>query len=335
MRGSDSNRWKRDTALCFIVLILMFLFVGLVFGLIIDQVFDTGPGFTMECIGFMFIVSLIALVACYASVEKTPDKIKGWIELSRSDNESLFACVDAMCDNLGIPTPRIYVSQDRFPNAFAIGRSPENAHICMTIGLLETVNGDELAAVLGHELSHIAHMDTLVKGIAQNCTSALTSSSMLIGLISLMFLGSFDSKGNRSGSSAGPFVLILMIIAVVMALFALVMVVTIPGACVITKGVVSRNREFLADEGSARITGNPLALASALRKMEEVCVNGTAHIKAVDAMKWTVDPNCAKGRGIMNRITSTHPSTEERIRRLEMLAKELEEEEEPLMIERR
>ena len=334
MRGSDSNRWKRDTALCFIVLILMFLFVGLVFGLIIDQVFDTGPGFTMECIGFMFIVSLIVLVACYASVEKTPDKIKGWIELSRSDNESLFACVDAMCDNLGIPIPRIYVSQDRFPNAFAIGRSPENAHICMTIGLLETVNGDELASVLGHELSHIAHRDTLVRGIAQNCTSTLTSSSMLIGLISLMFLGTFDSNGNRSSSSAGPFVLILMIVAVVMALFALVMVVTIPGACLITKGVVSRNREFLADEGSARITGNPLALASALRKMEDVCVNGTARVKAADAMKWTVDPNCAKGRGIMDRITSTHPSTEDRIKRLEMLAKELEEEE-PLMIKRR
>ena len=335
MRNSDSNRWKRDTALCFIILILMFLFVGLVFGLIIDWVFDTGPGFTMECIGFMFLVSLIALVTCYASVEKTPDKIKGWIELSRSDNESLFACVDAMCDNLDIPTPRIYITQDRFPNAFAVGRSPDNAHICMTRGLIETVNGEELAAVLGHELSHIAHRDTLVKGIARNCTSALTSSSMLIGLISLMFLGSFDSKGNRSGSSAGPFVLILMIIAVVMALFALVMVVTIPGACVITKGVVSRNREFLADEGSARITGNPLALASALRKMEDVCVNGTAHIKAVDAMKWTVDPNCAKGRGIMDRITSTHPSTEERIRRLEILAKELREEEVPLMIERR
>ena len=240
-----------------------------------------------------------------------------------------------MCDNLGVPTQRIYITQDRFPNAFAVGRSPDNAHICMTRGLIETVNGEELAAVLGHELSHIAHRDTLVKGIARNCTSALTSSSMMIGLISLMFLGSFDSKGNRSGSSAGPFVLILMIIAVVMALFALVMVVTIPGACVITKGVVSRNREFLADEGSARITGNPLALASALRKMEDVCVNGTAHIKAVDAMKWTVDPNCAKGRGIMDRITSTHPSTEERIRRLEMLARELKEEEEPLMIERR
>ena len=335
MRNSDSNRWKRDTALCFIILILMFLFVGLVFGLIIDWVFETGPEFTMECIGFMFLVSLIALVACYASVGKTPEGVKGWMELSREDNPYLFSRVDSMCDSLGIPTPRIYISPESFPNAYALGSSPDQAHICMTRGIVNTLNDEELFAVLGHELSHIAHRDTLVKGIARNCTSALTSSSMMIGLISLMFLGSFDSKGNRSGSSAGPFILILMIIAVVMALFALVMVVTIPGACVITKGVVSRNREFLADEGSARITGNPLALASALRKMEDVCVNGTAHIKAVDAMKWTVDPNCAKGRGIMDRITSTHPSTEERIRRLEMLAKELREEEEPLMIERR
>lgn len=327
MEYTDSNRWKRDTALCFITLVLMFIFVGLVFGLLMDWTFGTGPGFTMECIGFMFLVSLISLVACYLSVEKTPEGAKGWIELSRSENEALFACVDEMCRKLDIPTPRIYVTQERFPNAYAIGRSPDQAHICMTRGLVETLNSDEILGVLGHELSHIAHRDTLVKGIARNCTSALTASSILIGLISLMFLGSFDSNGNRSGSSAGPFFLILMIIAVVMALFALVMVVTIPGACVITKGVVSRNREFLADEGSARITGDPLALASALRKMEAVCIGGTAHIKAVDAMKWTVDPNCAKGRGFMNRITSTHPSTESRIQRLEKLAKEFDEEE--------
>lgn len=325
MKGSDSNRWKRDTALCFVVLILMFLFVGLVFGLLSDWIFSTGPTFTMKCIGFMFLASLVTLLGCYLAVGKTPDGARGWVELSRSDSEWLFSRVDEMCDGLGIPTPRIYVSPDRFPNAYALGRSPEQAHICMTRGLIENLNDEEVISVLGHELSHIAHRDTLVMGIARNCTNALTMSSILMGFISLMFLGSVNvNTGRRSGSSAGPLVLFLMIIAVVIALFALVMVVTIPGACIITKYAVSRNREYLADEGSARITRNPLALASALRKMESVCLNGEARVKAVDSMKWTVDPNCAKGRGFMNRITATHPSTEDRIKRLEKLAAELQ-----------
>ena len=151
-----------------------------------------------------------------------------------------------------------------------------------------------------------------------------------------MFLGSVNqSTGKRSGSNAGPLILVLLVIALAMLVFAAILVVTIPGACIITRYAVSRNREYLADEGSARATGNPLSLASALRKLEDGCAGGNATVDAADSMKWTVDPNCARKRGFMKNIMSTHPSTESRIKRLEKLSEELENEKKPIMIERR
>lgn len=328
MEYSDSNRWKRDTIFCLMTIMIMFVFVGIVFGLVFGYYLDNTEYLLPRAVAFMFLVSMVTIVACYTIVPKGCRPNKDWIELKGKEMEPLYSGIDVLCDRLKIPTPRVYVILDPYPNAFAYGRTPDKAFIVLTKGLIDTLDNDEIFAVIGHELSHIAHRDTLVKGIANNCTKALTTSSILIGLISLMFLGSVNqSTGKRSGSDAGPAVLLLLAFALIMLLFAAILVVTIPGACLVTRFAVSRNREYLADEGSARITGNPLALANALRKLENGCVNGHASMGAADAMRWTVDPNCARKRGFMNRITSTHPSTESRIQRLEKLAKEFDDEE--------
>lgn len=327
---TDSNKWKRDSAICFLTIIVMFLFVGFVFGLLFGELFDMTDYLLPRFMGIMFIISLVTILVCCITVPDTPKPVKGWLELKRCDYGPMFSAMDVMSERLCMPTPRLYISPDPFPNAYALGKSPKRAHVCLSRGLMMMflegrITDEELIGIIGHEMSHIAHRDTLVKGIAQRCTSALTSSSMIVGLISIMFLGSVNqSTGKRSGSNAGVAALFLLVIALVFIVFAAILAVTIPGACVITKFAVSRNREYLADETSARITNNPMALASALMKIDEACLNGYASVNAANAMKWTVDPNCKKKRGFMDRITDTHPSTEDRVKRLKKMAEDMD-----------
>src|SRR6478672_5397776 len=198
-----------------------------------------------------------------------------------------------------LPMPQIYVSDMTQPNAFATGRNPENAKVAVTKGILQILDERELRAVLAHELSHVANHDILVSSIAAAIGTAIT------------FLARF-AFWFGDDNNANPF---LMLVAWIFA----------PIAAAIIQMAVSRSREYQADESGAYLSKDPEALANALRKLDAVSrrVPAPATVSPATAHLLIVNPMAAlRGRGMSN-LFSTHPPTEQRIARLDRIAREL------------
>lgn len=209
----------------------------------------------------------------------------------------LYAMVGELTRRAGIPMPRLYIIPEMQPNAFATGRSPKHAAVAVTQGLLRTMNSAELEGVLAHELAHVKHRDILTASVAATLAGAITVLARMVGY-ALMF-GGRDNE-DRGGAWGGLF---LMIVA--------------PIAAVLIQLAISRSREFAADEGAARLTGNPMGLASALRKLGAL----TQRVPMETAQPSTASlmiANPFAGGGFM-RLFATHPPIEERIARLEAL----------------
>src|SRR4029077_2480390 len=200
---------------------------------------------------------------------------------------------------------RVYVMDSPQPNAFATGRNPQHATVCATTGLLNTLNREEIAGVIGHELAHVRNHDTLTMTITATIAGAI---SMLAQLG--MFFGAFG--GNRDNNNSG-----LGVVG------SLLMLVLAPSAAMIVQMAISRTREYAADNLGARISGRPDALATALVKisrMAEAVPNDTAETHPTTAPLFIVNP--LSGRG-MDNLFSTHPSTQNRVAALETVSREM------------
>ncbi len=230
-------------------------------------------------------------------------------EVTPQDQARLHNIVEGLSIAAGIPKPRVYVIPEQAPNAFATGRNPEHSSVAVTEGLLATMNRVELEGVIGHELSHVVDRDILVGTVVATLVGAVV-------LISEFFMRSWwwgGVRGRRGGDRSGG-----GIEAIIFAV-GLALLVLAPIIGQIVRLAVSRQREFLADAQGALLTRYPPGLASALRKIGAAsgvpmrsANNATAHL-------WLNQPSRVQGEGMgpLEKLFSTHPPIEERIRRLE------------------
>lgn len=213
----------------------------------------------------------------------------------------LHAIVRELARRAGIPKPRVYLIPTYQPNAFATGRNPEHAVVAVTHGILDVLSERELRAVLGHEIGHVKNRDILVASVAATIAAAVSYLAQVLQF-SLLFGGGRDREG-EGGSALG-------------GLFAILVA---PLAATLVQLGISRSREFLADERGAQLSGDPEALASALRKLEHGARRVPVAVEPATASLFIVNPLAATG-GSLLRLFSTHPSTEERVARLMEMA---------------
>lgn len=219
--------------------------------------------------------------------------------VTRQQAPELVDMVAALAQRAGLPMPKVYVLETEQPNAFATGRSPENAAVAVTQGIMRVLSRDELAGVIAHELAHIKHRDTLTMTVTATMAGAIAMLGNML-MLSSMFGGRDD---NRGGGLA----------AILAMIFA-------PLAAGLVQMAISRTREYEADRMGAEICGRPMALAGALAKISRAAgqvVNIPAERNPASASLFIVNPLHALR---MDRLFATHPPTEERIARLQAMA---------------
>lgn len=248
---------------------------------------------------FMFILSAGMSFASYWYSDKIVLAQYNAQEVTAQSNPKLYGMVEKLAQNGKLPMPKIYIIPSDVPNAFATGRNPEHAAVAVTAGIQRLLTDDELAGVLGHELTHVKNRDTLISTIAAIIGGAIST----IAQFGMFFGGRSDDRDNN----ANPLLLIGMVILA-------------PLAAAIIQMSISRTREYLADEGGAMLSKNPLGLASALAKIEEYSKYGTLpNANNATAHMFIINPMMGIGAGLSN-LFSTHPSTQDRIARLKKLS---------------
>jgi heat shock protein HtpX len=253
----------------------------------------------------MVIAFLIALGMNFFSYwysDKIVLKMYGAKEIGENDNPAFYSMIRRLAIRAGLPMPRVYIIPSESPNAFATGRNPDHAAVAATNGILRILSPEELEGVMAHELAHVKNRDILVGSIAATFAGAITMLGNMLQWGAILGMGR-DEDGEGAGSVIG----------------SLVMAMVAPLAALLIQMSVSRSREYLADETGARICGRPMALANALRKLhvasQKMPLQGA---QPATAHMFIVNPFSGKS---FVKWFSTHPPTEERISRLEVLAR--------------
>jgi len=250
---------------------------------------------------FAFFMAAAMNFFSYWFSDKIVLKMYGAQEVGERDHPAFYGMVRRLAGQAGLPMPKVYIIPDDSPNAFATGRNPEHAAVAATEGILRILSPEELEGVMAHELAHVQNRDILIGSIAATFAGAIS----MIG--NMLQWGAMLGAGRDDDEGGGGFV------------GSLVMAIIAPIAAMLIQMAVSRSREYLADESGARICGQPLALANALRKLHsasqmipmQAARPATAHMFIVTPLS---------GASFL-KLFSTHPPMEERIARLEAMAR--------------
>ncbi len=243
-----------------------------------------------------FVIAVGMNFWSYFNSDKMVLKNYNAVEVSENQAKGLYDMVRRLSEKAGTPMPKVYIIPDHVPNAFATGRNHSNAAVAVTEGLLKILNDNEVEGVLAHEMSHVKNYDILIGTIAATMAGAIA------------MLANFGSMfGRGSGSRPNPIVMLALIFLA-------------PMAASIVQMAVSRNREFMADEGASKLTGHPEWLQSALTKLDNYSRGHHVMRDATPATAHMFIINPFSGKDVsFKALFSTHPKTEDRLARLEKL----------------
>jgi len=249
--------------------------------------------------GLFFAVA--ANIFSYFFSDKLALRLSGATPLTPNDYPEIYArvapLVGNLCQRMGLPMPKLYLTPEESPNAFATGRNPQHASVAFTYGILQLMDNRELEGVVAHELGHVLHRDILISSVAATIAAAIT----FIARMAFFLGGSRDDEDRGGGNAIG----------------AILMLILAPFAAILIQMAISRTREYDADAASAKYTGNPNELISALQKLETYSERVPMDANPATSHMWIIKP--FTGESIL-RMFSTHPRTADRIARLKNMA---------------
>lgn len=275
------------TGVLLVALTMLFVWIGGYFGGQQGAVYAFIFAFIMNMGAYWFSDKIVLMM--YGAKEAKPDEVP-----------EIYNIVKELADNAKLPMPKIYIAPQNSPNAFATGRSPKRAVVCVTQGVLNLLNREELKGVIAHELSHIKNRDTLIMTIAATIAGAITMIANMARWAAIF--GGVGGRGDRDRNNNAIGLLIMLIVA--------------PIAAMLIQLAISRSREYAADARGAHIAKNPTGLRDALLKLEKgvkiypmEANHATAHLFIVNPLR--ADTIAA--------LFSTHPPIKERVKRLESM----------------
>ncbi len=293
-RGEGLFLWKKEermnglrTMTLMVALTLLLVFVGAALG--------GRNGMTIALI-FAFGMNFIT----YWFSDKIVLKMYRAKQVSEAEAPELFGTVRRLSQKAELPMPKVYIMEQEQPNAFATGRNPKHGAVAVTTGIMKILSREELEGVLAHELAHIKNRDILVGTIAATIAGAISYLAQMAQWAMI-----FGGRSSEEGEHGNP-------------IASLVMMIVGPIAAMLVQMAISRSREYGADAGGANISGNPLYLANALKKLQMASRRIPMDANPATSHMFIVNP--LSGGGIL-KLFSTHPPIEERIKRLELMRK--------------
>lgn len=290
---------KRNTWIILGLYTLLILIISIFLGML----------FTVYIGGAFFVIGLIYIAHVYFDATRHLMKVTNAVEITKETEPQIYELVEELCLAGGLPVPKLYITPDQAPNAFATGRDPQHASLALTQGLLNMMNKKEVQGVIGHELSHIRNYDTRITVLASALTSLITITGVGIVVFGWGVLTS-ENKG-LLGLLIKFFALFLIIVG------GIISIIGIPIAKLLFL-LVSRQREYLADIGSVDLTREPSGLISALSKLEKLEEGeSTPQIVSQDLALQHLYFNFPSAHDWISRLFSDHPPLDKRIERLE------------------